>query len=207
MLLKLILGLERNKEARRRLQVIGKKQTLLSERLKTLARHIKNGRGQISKQAVFQVLDAQKRILRTQEAQYAISANCPQSESADYATKGAILVRVPVRSTQILKTRHYKIFSENQCLIYKRTKAYEGPQFFRSMDTLRSGNLGRYFKSRNHYLEIQALTYHPEDHSVIVSLCDADAVMYANSKGMHPDKIFVEGRVVLIPDLQPTLEK
>ena len=49
-------------------------------------------------------------------------------------------------------------------------------------------------------LDIKALAFHSEDHAIIVSNCDADAFMYANMRGESPDKIFAEGRVVVVPD-------
>ena len=206
-ILELIITLERNDEVRKQLQEFGKKQTLLSKQIAKLAHVIRNGRGQISEQAVVQLLNTQEQLVRTQKTQYSISANCPQAESRDYATIGAVLIRVPVPGTQILRSGTYGVYAENHCIVYERTTVHAGPRFFSSIQLLQNSSMGRYFRSNDNYLEIKAVAYHPEDHSIIISGCDADSIMHANIKGMHPGKIFAEGRVLLIPDPGLTLER
>lgn len=195
-ILELTVSLERNDEVRKRLQDIGKKQTLLSKDLAKLAKLIKKGRAQISEQAVVQVLNSQKHLLRAQKIPYSISATCRQAESRDYSAIGAVLIGVP---TRILRSGTYGIYADNQCLVYKRTTGNAGPRVFSSMELLRESSIGHYFRLKDNYLEIKAIDYHAEDHSIIVSKCHADCIMYANTRGMHPDKIFTEGRVLLIP--------
>jgi hypothetical protein len=198
-ILELIISLEQNDEVRKQFHEFGKKQILLTGQIAELAHMIKNGQGQISQQAIAQILNTQKQLVRAQKTQYSISGNCPQAKSRDYTAIGAILINVPVRDTQTLGSGVYGVYADNQCIVYERTTGYAGPRFFSSEQLLRISSMGRYFKSKNNYLEIKAVAYHPKDHSIIISGCDADSIMHANMKGMHSDKIFAEGRVLLIP--------
>lgn len=192
-ILELVVSLERNDEVRKRLQKIDTKQKLLEDQLISLTKVVKDGKGRLSERPIAMLLATQRRLLRAMKIRYIPQ---PPFKPIPCPAIGAILIRVP---SQSLDSGIYGVYAENQCIVYEKTESCAGPCLFKSMQRLLDSSMGRYFRSKDNYLEIKAIDYHPEDHSIIISGCDADFLMYANMRGMHPDKIFAEGRVVLFP--------
>jgi hypothetical protein len=198
-LLELARKMEANDEVKERLLKLENEVAASSEELLRLARSIAAGQGRISESSVRMLLDYQKQMLRTKKAPYLISRRCPAAEQRAYGDIKAALIRVPLGAGDVLTTGRYSIFAENQRIVYPHGTLIGRPRFFSSTALLRRSSLGDLFQSGQDYLDIEALAFHSEDRAIIISNCDADALMYANMRGESPDKIFAEGRVVVVP--------
>jgi hypothetical protein len=204
-LLELARKMEANAEVKERLLKLEHEVAASSNKLLRLARSIEAGQGRISESSVRMILDYQKQMLRAKKAPYLISRHCPAAEKGAYGDIKAALIRVPLAAGDVLTTGRYSIFAENQRIVYPHGTLSGRPRFFSSTALLKRSSLGDLFQSGQDYLDIEALAFHPEDHAIIVSKCDADALMYANMRGESPDKIFAEGRIVVIPErISPT---
>ena len=199
-LLELARKMEANDEVKERLLRLEKQFSASSDELLHLARSIEAGQGRISESSVRMILSYQKQMLRAKKAPYLISRRCPAVEQRAYGEIKAALIRVPLAVGEALTTGRYAIFAENQRIVYPLGAFSGRPRFFSSTALLRRSSLGQLFQSGQDYLDIEALAFHTEDHAIIVSNCDADALMYANMRGQSPDKIFAEGRIVVVPD-------
>lgn len=199
-ILELAIKLERNQELRERMKQMEMQQLASNQRLAELASAIRQeGSRRASRQSVLKVLHYQKQMLRAMKHPYLVSNSCEQSNSRSYDAIEAVLIRVPVEDGRGFRTGEYGVYADNQSMVYEKSGQNRGPRWFGSMDLLKKSTLGRYFRSKNRFLDIRAVAYHPEDHAIIISGCDADAVMLANIRGSNPNRIFAEGRVVLVP--------
>jgi hypothetical protein len=199
-LLELARKMEANDEVKERLLKLENEVAASSDELLRLTRSIEAGQGRISESSVRMILDYQKQMLRAKKAPYLISRQCPAAEERAYDDIRAALIRVPLAAGDGLSTGRYTIFAENQRIVYPHGTFTGRPRFFSSTALLGRSSLGEMFRSGQDYLDIEALAFHPEDRSIIVSNCDADALMYANMRGESPDKIFAEGLIVVVPE-------
>ncbi len=206
-LLELARKMEANEEVKERLLKLENEVATSSNEILRLARSIETGRGRISESSVRTILDYQKQMLRAKKAPYLISRRCPAAEQRAYGAIKAALIRVPLVAGDVLTIGSYSIFAENQRIVYPHGAFVGRPRFFSSTALLKRSSLSELFQSGQDYLEIVALAFHPEDHAIIVSSCDADALMYANMRGESPNKIFAEGRIVVVPELTPPTDE
>jgi hypothetical protein len=194
-ILKMALDMEESPKLRARLKTLAQEQHVLKGQLAALAKQVKEGKGRISIQAL---LATQQQLLRALKTPYLLSGGCRAVEARDFSAVRAVLITIPNKGTQRIRSGSYAIYGENQRLIYEQTKDDPGPRVFSSLSLLKMSSLGRYFRSSEQYLKIEAIDYHPEDRAVILSQCDADAILHANAEGETPNAIFSQGRVVLI---------
>ncbi len=199
-LLELARKMEADDEIKERLRKLEEEVAASGDELLRLARSIEAGEGRVSERSVRMILDYQRQLLRAKKAPYLISRQCPAAEQRAYDDIKAALIRVPLAAGEVLSTGRYSIFAENQRIVYPHGGFAGRPRFFSSTSLLSRSSLGEMFRSGQDYLDIEALAFHPEDGAIIVSNCDADALMYASMRGESPDKIFAEGRIVVVPE-------
>ena len=199
-LFELARKMEANEEVKERLRKLETEVAASNEELLRLAGSIEAGRGRISETAVRMILDYQKQILRAKRVPYLISRQCDVAEQRTYDHIRAALIRVPLAASDALWSGRYSIFAENQRIVYPHGTFTGRPRFFSSTALLERSSLGEWFRTRQDYLDIEAPAFRAEDRSIIISNCDADALMYANMRGESPDRIFAEGRIVVVPE-------
>jgi len=129
---------------------------------------------------------------RDSNTPYQLSNECSEIKSKTYDSIAGVLINVPLQSGEKLNLSN-TIYSENQCLVY------DTPDYVSSFGILINKSKGKYFKHFSNYLTVNALKYNDYDHSIIISNCDADAILIANQKGMMPGQIFKDKLVVVIP--------
>ena len=158
-----------------------------------------NGQSGLSEKKLTELLQF---ISRTQAPNYQFGS-CLKTDG-HCITEKAVLITVPVITGQTLGPREYKIFVE-----------HEGKQFFLCSDIMVGvkpfpdmdsfyRSTGKIFNDKKDILRIRALNYLPDESTVIITPCDADAIITIH-KMRHGKKEKGQGRqmgtIFLVPEV------
>jgi len=194
LLMKIATNISSYKELSKLVNKLLKEHENLKKELNNIALNISHGRGKISQN----LIEYLKTVLRACEIPYS-PRRCPQADNFDYSAIGAVLIKVPVK--ELSPGSIYKIYAEDQTIVYRRNRLYPGPRVFNSMSDLKKSSISKFLKNKKNYLRISALKFYPSDNAIIISFCDANRVINAHKRGMNSGLIFKKGLIVLIPNI------